>query len=156
MFNLSVNISCEDSIEVVLQPFEKQFSPPSESDKSRFDGLLQSSVNIRQKRRSSFHFDDVDEDIKCNTKLSSLESTKKQMAAIDQKIQSLLKKYNKKPAQSDGNSLKSASTTSTLDCDSLSSTSSSFGDDETPCAKYQERKFAGIPRRLEIPASIAA
>lgn len=163
MFNLSVNIGCEESIEVVLQPFENQFSSPGESTVSHADdnfGLLQSSVNIRQIRRSSFHFDDVDTNegskAKRTVKLPNLDSTKNEMAAIDRKIQSLLKKYKKKP-QSDSNSLKSSSTTTTLECDSISSISSSFSDDGVPRTKHQAHKFTGImPLRLEIPTSISA
>ncbi|KAL3937617.1 MAG: hypothetical protein SGBAC_007309 [Bacillariaceae sp.] len=163
MINLSVNIGCEESIEVVLQPFENQFSAPGESTVSPDDdnfGLLQSSVNIRQIRRSSFHFDDVDahEDskVKCTVQFPNLDSTKNEMAAIDRKIQSLLKKYKKKP-QSDSNSLKSSSTTTTLECDSISSMSSSFSDDGVPRARHQAHKFTGIiPLRLEIPTSISA
>lgn len=158
MFNLSVNIGHEESIEVVLQPFEAQFSSPEQSTTSDGNsGLLQSSVNIRHTRRSSFHFDEVDKHdaLKMNykTKLTNLENARNEIVAIDQKIQSMLRKY-KKPTKGDTSSVKSVSTTSTMECASLSSITSSFSDEGFLRAGTGGRKFNGVPKKLEIPVSI--
>lgn len=137
MLYLSVDVGCMESIEVVLQPFEAQFDFPiddsttsssssfsSSSSNDERSGLLRSSINIRQTRRKLFKFDQYDTTEERSR--PSMENTKKEMDAIDQKIKELLKKHKKR--DNDGSSLECASASITLDCETLSSISSSFND----------------------------